>query len=250
VFLGATAGALEDGGAADELTSRLEDVEIDANKVIQVRERCKELKWPLLEEYDFRNDHSNPALPIELRPETKIRDYQQRALARMFGNHRARSGIIVLPCGAGKTLVGIVAACTVQRSCLCLVTSTVSVEQFYNQFLMWAKIPKENIIRFTASQKEDLPPNNGACVLISTYNMISFSQKRSAAAEKIMADIGKREWGLLLMDEVHVVPAQVFSTCTEKAKSRCKLGLTATLVREDTKIDNLNFLIGPKLCVT
>eukprot|EP00967_Tisochrysis_lutea_P155824 scaffold312656_cov32-Tisochrysis_lutea.AAC.2 len=62
-----------------------------------------------------------------------------------------------------------------------------------------------------------------------------------------MADVETREWGLLLMDEVHVVPANTFLTCTVKTKSRCKLGLTATLVREDDKIGDLNFLIGPKL---
>ena len=63
----------------------------------------------------------------------------------------------------------------------------------------------------------------------------------------MLKDLETREWGLLLMDEVHVVPAATFLTCTTKTKSRCKLGLTATLVREDEKIDDLNFLIGPKV---
>ena len=64
----------------------------------------------MLEEYDFRNDHINPNLDIDLKPATMIRPYQEKSLSKMFGNGRARSGIIVLPCGAGKTLVGITAA--------------------------------------------------------------------------------------------------------------------------------------------
>jgi DNA excision repair protein ERCC-3 len=73
-----------------------------------------------LEEYDFRNDRNalNPDLEIDLQPTTNIRPYQERALAKMFGNGRGRSGVVVLPCGAGKTLVGITATCTVRKSTL------------------------------------------------------------------------------------------------------------------------------------
>jgi superfamily II DNA or RNA helicase len=78
----------------------------------------------MLEEYDFRNDTVNANLDIDLKPSTVIRPYQETSLSKMFGNGRARSGIIVLPCGAGKTLVGITAACTIKKSCLCLCTSS------------------------------------------------------------------------------------------------------------------------------
>lgn len=88
-----------------------------------VRKRCKEIDLPALEEYDFRNDTTNPNLDIQLKPMTVIRPYQETSLAKMFGNGRARSGIIVLPCGAGKTLVGITAACTIKKSTLVLCTS-------------------------------------------------------------------------------------------------------------------------------
>jgi len=231
----------------DPTFTRLEhrSFEVDPAKIKLVKERCNEIDWPLLEEYDFRNDHESPQLPIELRPETRVREYQQAALGRMFGSHRARSGIIVLPCGAGKTLVGITATTTIGRSCLVLCNSAVSVEQWYQQFLLWTTIPKDRIVRFTAATKEK--PHPEACVVVSTYNMISFAGRRSKEAMEVMADVETREWGLLLMDEVHVVPANTFLTCTVKTKSRCKLGLTATLVREDDKIGDLNFLIGPKL---
>eukprot|EP00461_Guttulinopsis_vulgaris_P005050 UN05055 len=79
--------------------------------------------YPMLEEFDFRHDRSMDEyiLPINLRPQAQIREYQEKALSKMFGNGRARSGIIVLPCGAGKTLVGITAMTTVGRSCLIVV---------------------------------------------------------------------------------------------------------------------------------
>ena len=245
-FRGAAAAALEedDEPKGDE-AALLERFEVDAKQIKEVKARCNELDWPLLEEYDFRNDHASHELPIELKPETKIRDYQERSLSRMFSNHRARSGIIVLPCGAGKTLVGIVAACTIKRSCLVLCNSSVSVEQWYNQFTMWTDIPLERITKFTAGSKE--VPHKDACVLVATYNMLTHSGKRADDTKLVLKDLETREWGLLLMDEVHVVPAATFLTCTTKTKSRCKLGLTATLVREDEKIDDLNFLIGPKL---
>ena len=175
----------------------------------------------------------------------------------MFGNHRARSGIVVLPCGAGKTLVGIVAATTLGKSTMVLCNSTVSVEQWYQQFKMWTDIPEDRLHKFTAGSKV-LPPwlthkdERGrfttAGVIISTYYMISYSQRRAVETADVMNAIVAREWGLLLLDEVHQVPADRFLTCTtEKTRSRCKLGLTATLVREDGKIDDLNFLIGPKM---
>ncbi|CAM9204005.1 unnamed protein product, partial [Choristocarpus tenellus] len=71
------------------------------------------MDFPLMEEYDFRHDTINPSLKIDLKPNTKIRAYQEKSLSKMFGNGRARSGIIVLPCGAGKTLTGVTAASTI-----------------------------------------------------------------------------------------------------------------------------------------
>ena len=85
-----------------------------------MKRRCIELDLPPLEEYDFRNDKNplNPDLEIDLQPTTNIRPYQERALAKMFGNGRGRSGVVVLPCGAGKTLVGITASSTIRKSTL------------------------------------------------------------------------------------------------------------------------------------
>jgi DNA excision repair protein ERCC-3 len=99
--------------------------EINQSMVEEVKKRCIALDLPLMEEYDFRNDSVNATLDIDLSPKCIIRDYQEKSLAKMFGGGggRARSGIIVLPTGAGKTLVGITAACTVKKNTLVLCTN-------------------------------------------------------------------------------------------------------------------------------
>jgi len=221
--------------------------EIDPSQVENVKQRClpNALNYPMLEEYDFRNDTVNPDLEMELKPQARPRPYQEKSLSKMFGNGRARSGIIVLPCGAGKSLVGVSAACRIKKSCLCLATNAVSVDQWAFQFKLWSTIKDEHISRFTSDNKEKF--TGMASVVVTTYNMVAFGGKRSEDSEKIIEEIRNREWGLLLMDEVHVVPAHMFRKVISITKSHCKLGLTATLVREDERITDLNFLIGPKL---
>ncbi|CAA0838744.1 DNA repair helicase XPB1 [Striga hermonthica] len=254
--IGKSAGEIE--GAHDELLDEADlaaaaeekethAFEIDPAQVENVKQRClpNALNYPMLEEYDFRNDTVNPDLDMELKPHAQPRPYQEKSLSKMFGNGRARSGIIVLPCGAGKSLVGVSAACRIKKSCLCLATNAVSVDQWAFQFKLWSTIREEQICRFTSDSKERFRGNSG--VVVTTYNMIAFNGKRSEEAEKIIEEIRNREWGLLLMDEVHVVPAHMFRKVISLTKSHCKLGLTATLVREDERITDLNFLIGPKL---
>lgn len=221
--------------------------EVDPAQVENVKQRClpNALNYPMLEEYDFRNDTVNPDLDMELKPQAQPRPYQEKSLSKMFGNGRARSGIIVLPCGAGKSLVGVSAACRIRKSCLCLATNAVSVDQWAFQFKLWSSIRDDQICRFTSDSKERFRGNAG--VVVTTYNMVAFGGKRSEESEKIIEEIRNREWGLLLMDEVHVVPAHMFRKVISITKSHCKLGLTATLVREDERITDLNFLIGPKL---
>ncbi|KAK2142669.1 hypothetical protein LSH36_924g00041 [Paralvinella palmiformis] len=178
--------------------------EIQQEKLEDLQKRCIELDYPLLAEYDFKNDTLNPNVAIDLMPNTVLRPYQEKSLRKMFGNGRARSGIIVLPCGAGKTLVGVTAACTIKKRCLVLCTSGVAVEQWRSQFKMWSTADDSIICRFTSDAKD-----------------------------KPM--------------EVQFIPAKMFRRVLSVVQSHTKLGLTATLVREDDKITDLNFLIGPKL---
>ncbi|KAK6949991.1 transcription factor TFIIH complex ERCC-3 subunit [Daldinia eschscholtzii] len=211
-----------------------------------VQKRALEIQYPMLEEYDFRNDDRNANLEIDLRPATQIRSYQEKSLSKMFGNGRAKSGIIVLPCGAGKTLVGITAACTIKKGCIVLCTSTMSANQWRNEFLKWSNIRPDDIALFTSEHKSRFPGNTG--IIVTTYPMVTNSgKKRAHDSQKMMDFLTGREWGLMLLDEVHVVPANIFRKVSHSIKSHAKLGLTATLLREDDKISDLNFLIGPKL---
>ncbi|KAI5365091.1 Putative helicase XPB/Ssl2, Helicase superfamily 1/2, ATP-binding domain-containing protein [Septoria linicola] len=230
----------------DEDTDLVHSFEIDGNQIQKVQEHCNvKLNLPLTEEYDFRADDLNANLDIDLRPNVQIRYYQEHALSKMFGNGRARSGIIVLPCGAGKTLVGITAACTVKKSAIVLCTSAMSAVQWKEEFKKWSNINPDDIAIFTSGEKESL--NQKAGVIICTYSMVTQNTRRAHDSKKVMDFITGREWGLMVLDEVHVVPAEMFRRVTERIKTHSKLGLTATLLREDDKIKDLNFLIGPKL---
>ncbi|KAI0032530.1 DNA helicase [Vararia minispora EC-137] len=229
----------------DEDDDNVHAFQIDDTKIDDVKKRCNELEMPVLEEYDFRNDPDNANLDIDLKPATVIRPYQETSLSKMFGNGRARSGIIVLPCGAGKTLVGITAACTIKKSCLVLCTSSVSVMQWRQQFMQWSNVTDRQIAVFTADQKEKFAGESG--IVVSTYSMVANTHNRSYEAKKMMDFLTSREWGFILLDEVHVVPAAMFRKVVTTIKAHAKLGLTATLVREDDKIADLNYMIGPKL---
>ncbi|CAN8021617.1 unnamed protein product [Ixodes persulcatus] len=218
--------------------------EVNQDHIEVLQKRCIELEYPLLAEYDFKNDTVNPDIHVDLKPSAILRPYQEKSLRKMFGNGRGRSGVIVLPCGAGKSLVGVTACCTVRKRCLVLCNSGVSVEQWKAQFKMWSTADDSVICRFT-SEAKDKPMGCGIC--ITTYSMITHTQRRSWEAEQVMTWLKEQEWGLMLLDEVHTIPAKMFRRVLTIVQAHCKLGLTATLVREDDKIQDLNFLIGPKL---
>uniref|UniRef100_A0A0B6ZY39 General transcription and DNA repair factor IIH helicase/translocase subunit XPB n=1 Tax=Arion vulgaris TaxID=1028688 RepID=A0A0B6ZY39_9EUPU len=234
----------KDDEEEDDAQLKTVSFEVKQDMIEVLQKRCIELEHPLLAEYDFRNDTLNQDVNIDLKPSTVLRPYQEKSLRKMFGNGRARSGVIVLPCGAGKTLVGVTAACTVRKRCICLATSGVAVEQWRSQFKMWSTVDDSLICRFTSDAK-DKPM--GCAICISTYSMLAHSTKRSWEAEKMMEWLQNQEWGLMVLDEVQTIPAKMFRRVLTTVNAHCKLGLTATLVREDDKIADLNFLIGPKL---
>ena len=159
----------------------------------------------------------------------------------------ARSGVIVLPCGAGKSFAGVTACCTVRKRCLVICNSLVSVEQWRMQFKLWSTADDSMICCFTSDAK-DKPI--GSSILITTYSMITHTQKRSYEANQVMDWLKEQEWGLVLLDEVHTIPAKMFRrvlTIVQASQVHAQLGQTATLVCEDDKIADFNFLIGPKL---
>nr|CAD7263197.1 unnamed protein product [Timema shepardi] len=269
----------DDEDDEEEAALKTVSFEVNQEKIEVIQKRCIELEHPLLAEYDFRNDTVNPDINIDLKPSAVLRPYQEKSLRKMFGNGRARSGVIVLPCGAGKSLVGVTACCTVRKRALVLCNSGVSVEQWKQQFKMWSTADDSMICRFT-SEAKDKPMGCG--VLVTTYSMITHTQKRSWEAEQTMKWLQEQEWGIMVLDavelntisalanyateaahtrlkklgpnihniyfaEVHTIPAKMFRRVLTLVQSHCKLGLTATLLREDDKIADLNFLIGPKL---
>ena len=244
----------ENNNQKEELPSSGEDfIEIHHQDYGAIREACIESKYPLLEEFNFKLDKGKE-LKITPKFKSPVRSYQEKALNIMCNKGIARSGIIVLPCGAGKTLVGILAICTIKRNTIIICNNNVSVQQWYREINDWVNISGEKgknvICRFTSdkSQRDTIINfDNYPGILITSFTMISSKKKRNAEVQKCLDMIERVEWGLMIVDEVQLLPAGTFSEITKtKYKSHCKLGLTATLVREDNRIDNLQYLIGPK----
>lgn len=117
--------------------------------------------------------------------------------------------------------------------------------QWRQQFLQWCTLQPENCAVFTSDNKEMFQTESG--LVVSTYSMVANTRNRSHDSQKVMDFLTGREWGFIILDEVHVVPAAMFRRVVSTIAAHAKLGLTATLVREDDKIGDLNFLIGPKL---
>jgi len=241
---------------------RARHFQINPDQLEAVKQAAQQLDLPLMDEFDYNFDVSTPRLKANLKHTTKIRPYQQKCLSKMFGNSRAKSGVFVLPCGAGKTLTAITAVCTMQRSAMILCSSTVAVEQWKRQFHLFAEIGDGAICRFTSKAKDEIKDDKDeegrftGFVLITTYYMmLSNTNKKKAKKpredatenEKLLDKLLNREWGMLILDEVHMTPANSFRTIVNRVKAHCKLGLTATLVREDELIQDLTYLIGPKL---
>ncbi|KAK5101078.1 DNA repair helicase RAD25 [Lithohypha guttulata] len=240
--------ALRDEDDDEDTFRKTHSFEITQGHREQVAQRCLDMGLPAVSEYDFANDRINPSLLIDLKPQTQIRPYQEKALSKMFGNGRGKSGIIVLPCGAGKTLVGITAGCHIKKSIVVLCTSGMSVTQWAGEFKKWSDVREEDVASFSSTSKTKFKGEAG--VLVSTYSMMCMDPDNNKAAhdtKEMLRWVRSKEWGLMILDEVHVVPAQTFRKVTDGVRAHCKLGLTATLLREDDKITDLNYLIGPKL---
>ncbi len=169
-----------------------------------------------------------------------LRGYQQEA-ATIFhagGTEKGGSGVVVLPCGAGKTVVGIGCLHKLQTQCLILTTNTIAVRQWRDELLDKTTLTEEDVGEYTGDNKTIAP------VTISTYQMITYRRRKSGEFTHFSL-FGARDWGLVVYDEVHLLPAPVFRV-TAEIQARRRLGLTATLVREDGREDEVFSLIGPK----
>jgi DNA excision repair protein ERCC-3 len=172
--------------------------------------------------------------PIVLREHGwQLRDYQRQAAENAF---HGGSGVVVLPCGAGKTLVGAAAMGLAQSTTLILVTNTVAARQWRDELLARTSLTAEEIGEYSGQTKQIRP------VTIATYQILT-SKRKGVYAHLELLDA--HNWGLIVYDEVHLLPAPVFRF-TADIQSRRRIGLTATLVREDGREADVFSLIGPK----
>lgn len=162
-----------------------------------------------------------------------LRDYQRDAIARFV---ERGSGVVVLPCGAGKTLVGAGVMAELDTTTLILVTNTVSARQWRAELLARTTLTEDDIGEYSGSVKEIKP------VTIASYSIMAAKRKGEFAHLGVLDALN---WGLVIYDEVHLLPAPVFQL-TAQLQARRRLGLTATLVREDGREGDVFSLIGPK----
>ncbi len=172
--------------------------------------------------------------PFVLRP-------YQRSAAEIFhagGSERGGSGVIVLPCGAGKTIVGMACMSQVQSSTLILTTSVTAIRQWTAELLDKTTLTKYDIGEYSGSVKNICP------ITLATYQIMTYRTRKGDDFPHLTL-FNSRNWGLIIYDEVHLLPAPVFQI-TASIQARRRLGLTATLVREDGREDDVFALIGPK----
>ena len=172
--------------------------------------------------------------PIELAEDGwELRPYQREAVEGFWAGG---SGVVVLPCGAGKTIVGAAAMARAQATTLILVTNTVSARQWKAELLARTNLAEDEIGEYSGARKEIRP------VTIATYQVMTTKRKGVFPHLEVF---DTRDWGLIIYDEVHLLPAPIFRF-TADIQSRRRLGLTATLIREDGREGDVFTLIGPK----
>ena len=181
------------------------------------------------------------------------RAYQYGASSAFYagGAPSGGSGVIVLPCGAGKTIVGLVTMADIQRATLILSPNTIAVRQWIQEIIDKTDVPPEMIGEYTGDRKEICP------ITVSTYQILTYRRPHTKEqANNALNEAGEDDfphfslftsydWGLIIYDEVHLLPAPVFRI-TAEIQARRRLGLTATLVREDGREADVFSLIGPK----
>ena len=197
----------------------------------QIKQSLLRLGWPA---EDFAGYVDGQAHEISLvQKDWKIRPYQELAAE---GFWHGGSGVVVLPCGAGKTIVGAAAMAHAKATTLILVTNTVAARQWRDELLKRTTLNEDEIGEYSGSKKEIRP------VTIATYQVMT-KKKNGVYAHLDLFD--SYDWGLIIYDEVHLLPAPIFRF-TADIQSRRRLGLTATLVREDGMEGEVFSLIGPK----
>lgn len=213
-------------------------VRIDADSVAvhpsergNLKQALLKLGWPA-EDWAGYVDGEAHAIALD-ETDWTLREYQKEA-AQSFWD--GGSGVVVLPCGAGKTLVGAAAMALAQATTLILVTNTVSARQWKHELVKRTSLTEDEIGEYSGARKEVRP------VTIATYQVLT-TRRKGVYAHLDLLDA--RDWGLIVYDEVHLLPAPIFRM-TANLQARRRIGLTATLVREDGREGDVFSLIGPK----
>lgn len=185
-------------------------------------------------------------LPVEMRTRTlggapfELRHYQRDSVDTFYagGSTAGGSGVLVLPCGAGKTVVGMACLAAIQQNTLILTTNITALRQWKRELLDKTSLTEEQVGEYSGEVKDVRP------VTLTTYQILTY--KRRKEEDFVHMELFQSyNWGLIIYDEVHLLPAPVFRAVAE-IQARRRLGLTATLVREDGKEDDVFSLIGPK----
>nr|WP_202897857.1 DNA repair helicase XPB [Actinopolymorpha pittospori] len=196
-----------------------------------VKQALLKLGWPAEDTAGYVDGEAH-AIDL-LEDDWSLRPYQQQAAEAFW---HGGSGVVVLPCGAGKTLVGAAAMAHAKATTLILVTNTVSARQWKDELVKRTSLTEDEIGEYSGARKEIRP------VTIATYQVMTSRRKGAYTHLELF---GARDWGLVLYDEVHLLPAPIFRM-TADLQARRRLGLTATLVREDGREGDVFSLIGPK----
>ena len=208
-----------------------ETVVVFASERGRLKQSLLRLGWPAEDMAGYVDGEAHPISLVE--KDWKLRTYQKMAAE---GFWHGGSGVIVLPCGAGKTMVGAAAMALAKATTLILVTNTVAARHWRNELLLKTSLTEDEIGEYSGTKKEIKP------VTIATYQVLT-TKKGGVYAHLDLFD--SHDWGLIIYDEVHLLPAPVFRF-TADIQSRRRLGLTATLVREDGMEGEVFSLIGPK----
>ncbi len=199
----------------------------------RLKQELLKVGWPAEDLAGYVDGEKHPISLSQEIEQWQLRDYQEMAADSFW---EGGSGVVVLPCGAGKTMVGAASMAKAQATTLILVTNTVAGRQWRDELIRRTTLTEEEIGEYSGEKKEIRP------VTIATYQVVTRKTKGEYRALELF---DSRDWGLIIYDEVHLLPAPVFRM-TSDLQSRRRLGLTATLVREDGREGDVFSLIGPK----
>ncbi|MGJ4170842.1 DNA repair helicase XPB [Corynebacterium macclintockiae] len=214
--------------------------EIDEDSIVvhpsergRLKQELLKVGWPAEDLAGYVDGEAHPIELSQEHEEWQLRDYQEMAADSFW---EGGSGVVVLPCGAGKTMVGAASMAKAKATTLILVTNTVAGRQWKDELVRRTSLTEEEIGEYSGEKKEIRP------VTIATYQVVT---RKSKGEYRALELFDSRDWGLIIYDEVHLLPAPVFRM-TSDLQSRRRLGLTATLVREDGREGDVFSLIGPK----